>query len=77
MAREARARIVAGTREACLPDAIRKARLLPVPEKGIAPELYLGSFFEAVALMDAQLLSSGRADRVLISMDIKPGELQG
>jgi hypothetical protein len=76
MAREALARIMAGTR-ACLPDAIRKARLVPVPEKGIARELYLVSFLDVVALMDARLFSSGREDRALISMDIKPEELQG
>jgi hypothetical protein len=67
---------VDGTRAACLPDAIRKARLLPIPEKGMAPELRLGSFLDSIEMMDTHVLRTDREKHALISMDITPEELK-
>ena len=77
VAKEAVARIVAGLKEVLLEDAIRKSRLIPFPEQGVAPELMLRSFRDAVTTMDARLLSGDHADKALLSLDIKAEELQG
>ncbi|WP_298355861.1 hypothetical protein [Rhodoblastus sp.] len=72
VANEAIRRIVDDLREAGLPDAIRKARLLPFPKDGEPAEQFLGSFFDAVKLMDTNLLESDRSRPAVIFMDIKP-----
>lgn len=56
LAREAIDRILDGIKQAGLPDAIRKARLLPFRDLGRAPEACLGSFLDVVTAMDKCLL---------------------
>ncbi len=75
VATEAIGRILDGVKQAGLPDAIRKARLLPLPAAVAAPELYLGSFLDAVNVMDTKLLRIDQPHWPLIAMDIKPEEL--
>src|SRR5438309_474644 len=48
VAREGIGRILDGVKQAGLPDAIRKARLLPHPAAVTAPELYLASFLDVI-----------------------------
>jgi hypothetical protein len=73
MAREAVDRILGEIKQAGLPDAIRKARLLPLSAGIPAPEFYLSSFIDAVNTMETALLPFDH--RPLIAMDIKPEEL--
>ncbi len=67
--------ILDGVNQAGLPDAIRKARLLPFSAEGVVPELYLGKFVDAVGVMDTRLFQVEQLDRPLIVIDIKPEEL--
>jgi hypothetical protein len=75
VAREAVDRILDGIKQAGLPDAIRKARLLPFPAAVPAPELFLGSFLDAAIVMETNLLRIDHSKRPLLAMDIKPEEL--
>jgi hypothetical protein len=75
VAREAISRILDSIKQAGLPDAIRKARLLPFPAAGAAPELCLKSFLDAVNIMDRNLLLIDQSNRPLIAIDLKPEEL--
>lgn len=74
MAREAIDLVLARVKQAGLTDAIRKARLIPI-QGAVVAELYLGSFFDAVTVMDANLCRLNEPDRPLIVMDFKPEEL--
>ena len=72
---EAIGRILDGVKQAGLPDAIRKARLLPFPAAAPAPEAHLGSFLDVIIDIDTNLLWIDQSSRPLIAMDIKPEEL--
>jgi hypothetical protein len=74
VASEAVGRILDGVKQAGLPDAIRKARLLPLAA-ATTPEGYLSAFLDAVNDMDTNLLRIDQSNRPLIAMDIKPEEL--
>jgi hypothetical protein len=75
VAKEAISRICDGVKQAGLPNAIRKARLLPFSAAVPLPELCLGSFFETIIAMDTDLLRIGQPRQPLIFMDIKPEEV--
>jgi phosphoglycolate phosphatase-like HAD superfamily hydrolase len=74
VATEAIDRILDGVKQAGLTDAIRKARLVPI-QGAVVAELHLGSFFDAVTVMDTNLCRLNEPDRPLIVMDFKPEEL--
>lgn len=75
VAREAIGRILDGVRQAALPDAIRKARLLPLRANVVPPEIFICSFLDAVTDMETNLLRIAEAHRPLIALDIQPEEL--
>lgn len=67
--------IVEGLREAGLPDAIRKSRLLPYKANNRAPEQRLQIFLDSIESMHANSPDGERWKREPISIDIKPEEL--
>jgi hypothetical protein len=71
--REAISRVLDRIAEAGLPEAIRKSRLMPF--RAAAPELYFGSFLDAVTAMRGCLLSIERIHRPLIAIDVRAAEL--
>jgi uncharacterized protein YukE len=71
-AREAISRVLDSIGQAGLPDGVRKARLLPFRGEIPAPELYLGSFLDAITFMQEHLL---RRDGPPIAIDIGVKEL--
>jgi hypothetical protein len=75
VAKEAIHRTLDGVKQAGLPDAIRKARLLPFSATTVAPESYLGSFLDAVGDMETRLLRIDQSKQPLFFMDFKPEEL--
>lgn len=74
-AREAIARILPEVKQAGLPDAIRKARLIPFTTAAAAGELRLGSFLDAVKHLEENMLQINQTHDPLIVIDIKPKEL--
>ncbi len=75
VAREAMGRILDGVKQASLPEAIRKARLLPLRTNAALPEAYLSSFLDAVSDIEINLFRIVEAHRPLIALDIQPEEL--
>jgi hypothetical protein len=74
VAREALSRILGGVKQAGLPEAIRKVRLLPFSAQ-VAPEAFLSSFLDAVNDMNTNLLWIDQPELPLIAIDINPEEL--
>lgn len=74
-AREALRGLVAEIQAAGLPDAIRKARLLPAKPGQPPPEAALDQFRGGVALIGSTILADDPAEEVHLSMDFQPREL--
>lgn len=60
---------------ASLNDACRKARLVPVNSTGIAPELILKSFNDAILAIEERVLAANAVKPLEISMDVAGEEL--
>lgn len=76
VAREAIERILASITEAKLPDAARKARLVPFEINAPPPEARIASLIDSVPLMRSHLLCDLRDDQMLFSIDVAPEELK-